>query len=184
MRSKDSQKLFSARIYWAHRAVFFAIAQLSCKNNLERASVWSYFRCDINGTVNKSVSQNWLVTVLKYVIKKWTWRLEACVFNTDTIRYSCDYKANGTSHVWSLLNTFSSAAASKGGRKHFRHFKHCKLPLVLNIKPRHKYNISNNHSLIFLFSYLHNTHTHGNTPNILRTEPILTTYQLRGAAYC
>jgi len=34
VRSEDSQsKLFSAPIYWAHRAVFFAIAMLSCSNS-------------------------------------------------------------------------------------------------------------------------------------------------------
>jgi len=30
------------------------------------------FRCDITGTGNRSLSQNWLVTLLKYVIKRWT----------------------------------------------------------------------------------------------------------------
>jgi len=30
------------------------------------------FRCDITGTGNRSLTQNWLVMVLKYVIKRWT----------------------------------------------------------------------------------------------------------------
>ena len=31
-------KLFRALIYWAHRAVFFAIAQLSCVNKVQNGS--------------------------------------------------------------------------------------------------------------------------------------------------
>jgi len=48
----------------------------SFKNNVDR--FWSNqemhhsFRCDITGTGNGSLSQNWLVIVLKFVIKRWT----------------------------------------------------------------------------------------------------------------
>jgi len=48
----------------------------SFKNNLDRfwsnQEVYYNFRCDITGTGNRSLSQNWLVIVLKYVIKRWT----------------------------------------------------------------------------------------------------------------
>jgi len=46
----------------------------SFKNNLDR--LWSnqelYYNCDITETGNRSLSQNWLVIVLKYVLKRWT----------------------------------------------------------------------------------------------------------------
>jgi len=69
----------------------------SFKNNLDRfwsnQEMYYNFRCDITGTQNRSLSQNWLVIVLKYVIKRWTQRLQACVFNTDMIRYdTCSIK--------------------------------------------------------------------------------------------
>ena len=76
----------------------------SFKNNLDRfwsnQEMYYNFRCDITGTGNRSLSQNWLVILLKYVIKRWTiYRgFKACIFNTDTIRYDIEMR----DEIWKL----------------------------------------------------------------------------------
>jgi len=77
----DTRKyVFTQRIIniWNSLPVHFVNSSSvnSLKNNLDRfwsnQEVYYNFRCDITGPGNRSLSQNWLEIVLKYVIKRWT----------------------------------------------------------------------------------------------------------------